>query len=508
MKGLQTSKLALAAKGEPASFRAHRVYALLVLFIIVTFGTTYVLYTKTQDLFRWSLDERLLGLASVGSTSFVPQQLDQISGPESVDSEIYKEVVLKLDQIRSRTRKVRYAYILRKTSDPNTLEFVADADSLTPDIPKDLDGDGIISEEDELNFPGDPYDVSELQEFVKESFMEPYVDPELVRDQWGTFLSGSAPIVDLENKNAPSKYIIGLDLDVTEFQSLTNLALVPFAFFIVFLLLVLTTLTVILKRMWKTQVRLLAEIDKQKDDMLHLVTHQLRGPVTRINNYTELLLDGTFGELTSDQKETITTIRDASQDMGNQTGTILAAAKIKADKLPITPAPLDLNIFFKSITHAAEDQAKEQCVDMKISIPPKLPTVMCDRQFTQIALDNLISNAIKYTALRWKGGGGSVNFIITTKKEMLKCTVQDTGIGIPKKDQDKVFGELFRASNSGTNGNGLGLYATMRIIKAQGGKLSFESEENKGTIFVMELPLKLATAEDLNAQKKKKQDKN
>ncbi|HEX3151568.1 MAG TPA: hypothetical protein VHR66_26060 [Gemmataceae bacterium] len=171
---------------------------------------------------------------------------------------------------------------------------MADADSLDPDTPVELNGDGTINDEDALTRPGDPYDISRFPAFQRDAFRKPFVDPELAHDQWGTFLSGTAPI---EGKGAsmPARYVIGFDLDVSEFETLTNLALVPFAMFVVFLLIALTTLTIILKRMWQSQVMLLDDIDRQKDELLGMIAHQLSTPITAVAWSTEGLLAGDSG---------------------------------------------------------------------------------------------------------------------------------------------------------------------------------------------------------------------
>jgi signal transduction histidine kinase len=102
-----------------------------------------------------------------------------------------------------------------------------------------------------------------------------------------------------------------------------------------------------------------------------------------------------------------------------------------------------------------------------------------------MAVQNLLTNAVKYSP-----EGGNVDFTVEIKDNILHCTVKDNGCGIPKKEQEKVFGRLFRASNvQRKEGNGFGLYIAKGAIVAQGGSIWFESEENKGTTFHIELPI-------------------
>jgi signal transduction histidine kinase len=235
----------------------------------------------------------------------------------------------------------------------------------------------------------------------------------------------------------------------------------------------------------------LRELDRQKDSVLHMVAHQFKGPLTTINYATELLLDGTYGPMPSEQKESVTTIRKASRKMGLQSEMVLDAAKITLNKLPLSPEAIDLNDLIKEVVEEAANHAKERKVNFKTSLSSSpLPTALLDRKYTQLAIDNLLSNAVKYTAL--KSEGGNVEFRVEVKDAVLFCAIEDNGIGIPKAEQENIFKELYRASNAGKEGNGLGLRVARGAIEAQGGKMTYESEEGKGTTFYIELPLKLA----------------
>lgn len=462
------------------------MYAVLAVFLALTSLTTYVLYTNTQALFRWSLDERLRAIAAVAATTFDPADLDRIHGPESVPSNAYRTAVLRLQHIRERTPRVRYAYILRQTADPDTLAFVADADSLDPDRPVDLNGDGVIDDQDALTRPGDPYDVSDFPEFRRDAFTTPFVDPNLVEDQWGTFLSGTAPIVGA-NPNGSVRYVLGLDLDVTDFQRLTNLALLPFALFVAFLLATLTALAVVLKRMWQSQVRLLAEIDRQKDELLGMIAHQLAAPVTAVVWSTEALLNGDDGPLTDAQRASVGTIRSVAAQLGDLVTMILDVSRIQLGKVPIQDAPLAILALLREVLEVIHVQAREKGVRLTVSLPEALSVALLDRRYTRMAVENLLTNAVKYTP-----AGGSVTLTVERRGEVLRCTVRDTGCGIPASEQGKIFGKLYRASNVRNTqpGNGFGLYVAKGAVEAQGGRIWFESMEGKGTTFFLELPLR------------------
>ena len=110
-----------------------------------------------------------------------------------------------------------------------------------------------------------------------------------------------------------------------------------------------------------------------------------------------------------------------------------------------------------------------------------------DKNLTHIIFQNLLSNAVKYTPEK-----GKVIIDVSRKDKNVEIAVSDTGFGIPKKQQRKVFSKLFRADNAretDTQGTGLGLYIVKSILETVGGDISFKSEENKGTTFNVEIPL-------------------
>ena len=166
---------------------------------------------------------------------------------------------------------------------------------------------------------------------------------------------------------------------------------------------------------------------------------------------------------------------------------ILDVSRIQLGRVNIEKQELDLNAFFKEILEVIEPKSKEKGVQFNVKMPSSLPKAMLDKRYTHMTFENLLSNAVKYTPAK-----GTVDFILELRGDRLYCEVKDSGCGIPKADQDKIFGKLFRASNvrNEVDGNGFGLYVAKGAIEAQGGKIWFESEEKKGTTFMVEVPLR------------------
>lgn len=251
-------------------------------------------------------------------------------------------------------------------------------------------------------------------------------------------------------------------------------------------------MTYLLLRVWRRQVNLVAELDRQKDELLSIVSHQLAAPVTAIKWYLESILDD-GQNLKDEQKTDMKSMQSITEDLSDLVSMILDVSRIQLGKMRVDPQPLDLQVFFTEILGVIEPKAKEKPVNLVKSLPEKLPVALLDKRLTRMTVENLLTNAVKYTPK-----DGNVWFTVTIDaKNLLSITVKDTGVGIPKADQGKIFGKQFRASNvrNAIDGNGFGLYVAKGAIEGQDGKIWFESEEGKGTTFFVQVPLKFPKEE-------------
>lgn len=465
----------------------RRSYALLFLSLITTLFVSALIYKNVEWYFNYSLKKRVRAIAVTAAIQFEPAKLDKINSLEDINSKEYRDTVHDLQKIRYVNENIRFVYIQRKTEDPFLLKFVADADSIDPQAKIDINLDGVIDDEDSLNYPGQEYDVSDYPEFAEIAFTTPYVDDELSVDQWGAHLSATAPIFDFAFGD--SKYIVGIDVDVSDFSRITRIAFVPFLLFISLLMLVLAFLTQTLVKMWGNQIVLLEELDRQKDELIGIVSHQLAKPITAIKWTLESMLDGDTGNLNTGQKESALTMQTMAVNLADLVSMILDVSRIQLGRVQLDPQPLDLNAFFKEIIDVIEPTVAQKKINFIKNISPTvLPTVLLDRRYTRMTVENLLTNAVKYTP-----EGGTVTLDVNVKDGVFSCSVKDTGCGIPKADQSKIFGKMFRASNvrNTVDGNGFGLYVAKGAVEGQGGEMSFESTEGKGTRFWFKMPAKL-----------------
>jgi len=228
-------------------------------------------------------------------------------------------------------------------------------------------------------------------------------------------------------------------------------------------------------------------------------SHQLRTPLSAINWYGEMLLNGDAGKLTKTQHEYITEIFEGNQRMVELVNSLLDVSRLEVGKLASAPAPTDVAGLVSDLEKELAVSVKEKGLKLK-NETAALPPVFADPKQLRMIVQNLLSNAVKYTP-----GKGTVTVtlrkassadlaaaqLIHAARPHWFFSVQDTGYGIPKEQQPKIFGKLFRADNVralDVEGTGLGLAIVKEIVEAMGGKVWFESIEGAGTTFYVVAP--------------------
>ncbi len=473
-------------KDDGRSKEKGRILFVLISCAVLAVGITYVLYAFTQNLLKENLQERIIAIASTAATQILSDDLARIESPDDLSDPVAKKLAQQLSDIRDANENVRYVYLLRKTDDPDVLSFIMDAETLDTEAEQEAKAGGELAEDELSPQPGDPLEIEEYPALREEAFHYATSEKELQQDHWSTQLSAYAPVFD-ENHRVVA--ILGIDVIVNDYLARVQATLLPFLLFIFFLIFLLILLSLLLIRYSSERVVMLQEIDRQKDELLSIIAHQLLTPITAVKWTTENLMSGDMGTLSDMQKEEVTTIQSVSTQLSELVHMLLDVSRTQLGKIPINNVCVDLKKLFQEIVNLIAIKANEKKVTLKTHIPSALPTALLDERYTRMTIENLLSNAVKYTP-----EGGTVDFCIEVKNNVLRCSVRDTGYGIPLSEQPKIFEKLYRASNvRSIEGNGFGLYIAKGAIEAQGGKIWFESKEGKGTTFFVELPLKCET---------------
>ena len=232
-------------------------------------------------------------------------------------------------------------------------------------------------------------------------------------------------------------------------------------------------------------------IEKLKTEFVTLSAHQLRTPLSGIKWNLKMLIDGSFGELTKEQKEFLEKTYRANERMIKLVNDLLDVTKIEEGRYLYYTKKENIIEIAEKVIEPLKTKIKQKNLGFKFLKPEgKIPGLSMDKEKIAICIQILLVNAITYT-----NPGGEVTISIKydkNKKEVL-LAVRDTGIGIPKDQQKRIFTKFYRASSAmrmETVGSGLGLYITKNIIETHKGKIWFESEEGKGSTFYFTLPVK------------------
>lgn len=228
------------------------------------------------------------------------------------------------------------------------------------------------------------------------------------------------------------------------------------------------------------------EIDKSKTEFVSIASHQLRTPLTIINWYVEMLTTPD-AELSEKQRQYMDEITRASKRMIELVNALLNVSRIDMGTFMVDVQPIDFRAAMDEVLKDLIPQVTTKQLTVTKQYDATLPAINADPKLLHMVFQNLMTNAVKYTPEK-----GSVAIKLEKQDSNILISVTDTGLGIPLDQQSKIFTKFFRADNARAkepDGNGLGLYIIKSLIEHSGGKVWFESAENKGTTFYISLPL-------------------
>jgi signal transduction histidine kinase len=234
--------------------------------------------------------------------------------------------------------------------------------------------------------------------------------------------------------------------------------------------------------------RQLAEASQHKSQFLANMSHELRTPLNAILGYTELIIDGIYGETPDKAQTVLKRVESNGKHLLGLINDVLDLSKIEAGQLKLSLTDYSMKDVVYSVFSAVEPLATKKKLDFKVDVPPDMPPGYGDGQkLTQVLL-NLAGNAIKFT------DAGEVVIKAAAVNGAFSVAIHDTGPGISAADQTKLFQQFQQADNSITKtkgGTGLGLAISKRIIEMHGGSISVDSSVGHGSTFTFTLPVKV-----------------
>jgi signal transduction histidine kinase len=231
-------------------------------------------------------------------------------------------------------------------------------------------------------------------------------------------------------------------------------------------------------------------------DFIAFAAHELRGPITVIRGYLDVLQDEIGDTLAEDQKELLKRLVVSSNRLSSYINNILNASRFDRRHLQVHLKEDSISDIYDMISDDMQLRATSQNRALGVNIPTDLPTVAADRGSISEVLGNLIDNAIKYS-----NEGGAVDVYAAVKGDFVEVSVEDHGIGMPGNVVSSLFHKFYRSHRSRETvaGTGIGLYIVKAFVESHGGIVSVRSAEGAGSTFTFSLPIYSTVADKLNA---------
>jgi signal transduction histidine kinase len=237
----------------------------------------------------------------------------------------------------------------------------------------------------------------------------------------------------------------------------------------------------------KEQAEKLREVDVAKEEFASMITHELKTPLVPIQGYCELLLDGTLGELTQEQKEKTQIIYDSALSLLQLIQDVLDVHKLELGKMNLSVCDVTAKELIDRSIKRFKPIAETKNIELVDGTEPEI-MMKCDPERILQVINNLVSNAVKFVSDQ----NGRIKVSARSENGSIVFVVEDNGIGIPKEKQQNLFKKFYQVDASlrrSTGGTGLGLAICKGIVEAHNGKIWVDSDEGRGTKFYFSIPI-------------------
>ncbi len=232
-----------------------------------------------------------------------------------------------------------------------------------------------------------------------------------------------------------------------------------------------------------TEIR---RLERARRDFIANISHEFKTPLTAIQGFAETLLGGALDDA-QNRRRFLEIMREHALRLGRLTDDLLKLAQIEAGQMNRDNQPVAVSQIIDPCMEVARIEAQQKKLLLEADYGADLPLVSGDLRSLQEILQNLLDNALRYTA-----AGGSIRVKAAVEGSEMVLSVADTGIGIPKAEQERIFERFYRADaarSRESGGTGLGLSIVKHLVEAHGGRIRVESEVGKGSTFYVHLPL-------------------
>lgn len=436
--------------------KSSGLYHGLAIVLVLLAGVYFTFYIYTLE--RNSAKEIVLKGISMSAAALDTDDILNLTGTEKdLDNPSYIYLKQKMIEMKIASGNDRFVYLLG-LRDGKIFFF---GDSEPPTSP-------------DYSPPGQIYSEAPA------SFMTPFLNGNstltgIYTDRWGTWLTAVAPIINPDDGKVVAELAADINAKNFSINFLRRSSPAALASLFIIILLLLD-----LKRRKREKMRL-----ELKASLVSMASHEIRSPLTGVVWGLDEILETASKNLSDDQIETITMIRNNCDGMLKTINEFLSIYALKNPKLKEQIAAVDICATINNIISNSALTLREKKLEINFESKITSAYILGDTEKIRGIFSNLISNAIKYSQ-----SGSKITISCEEKSEKYIFSIADRGIGIGKDDQEKIFAGFYRTENAKklvSQGTGLGLYYVKQIVDMYHGRVWVESKEGEGSTFFVEL---------------------